>query len=86
MKEKIRIEENDKLIPRRRKNHQQNFNMPRSIPQKTDAKVVMTIVNTNAALKRALLKKSSFGNFPENFRQKIESKCMTITAVIIAKS
>ena len=44
MQEKVRIEQNDKMIPSRRKNHQLTFNMRRSISQKSDTKIVMTVV------------------------------------------
>ena len=50
MQEKVRIEQNNKLIPSRRKNHQLTINMWRSIPQKPDTKIVMTVVTFNNML------------------------------------
>ena len=46
--EKVRIEQNNKFIPGRRKNLQLTFNMRHSIPQKSLTKIVMTVVTEKA--------------------------------------
>ena len=57
---KIETEQSNKWIPSRRKNHQLTFNMRRSIPQKSDTKIVMTVVrgysvNPNVLSKEEIL-------------------------------